>query len=125
MIAQVASIDLGWRGLCHWTHVRRSFPPFLLFFRSSVYLQNHGAARVFNADAANLFNSLYQGEASQRVVANDDIVPTYIPESADYTFTLQGFHIVGNGTSNATYGYDVRSVSPFARFLGTNPSFSA
>ncbi|BGP51655.1 hypothetical protein JCM10450v2_007605 [Rhodotorula kratochvilovae] len=87
MVAQVASIDLGWRGLCHWTH-------------------NHGAARVFNAPAARLVNALYGGEAGQRVVANSDPVPTYIPESEDYTFALQGFHILGNGTSNATYGYD-------------------
>lgn len=89
MVAQVASLDLGWRGLAHWTH-------------------NHGAARVFNPAAATLLNSLYGGEAGQRVVANDDPVPTYIPESEDYTFALQGFHILGNGTSNATYGYDVR-----------------
>ncbi|GAA5903442.1 hypothetical protein JCM8208_001921 [Rhodotorula glutinis] len=87
MVAQVASLDLGWRGLSHWTH-------------------NHGAARVFNAPAATLMNSLYGGEAGQRVVANDDPVPSYIPESDDYTFALQGFHILGNGTSNATYGYD-------------------
>ncbi|TNY23115.1 hypothetical protein DMC30DRAFT_444650 [Rhodotorula diobovata] len=87
MVAQVASLDLGWRGLAHWTH-------------------NHGAARVFNPAAATLLNSLYGGEAGQRVVANDDPVPTYIPESEDYTFALQGFHILGNGTSNATYGYD-------------------
>ncbi|BGP20066.1 hypothetical protein JCM10213_003550 [Rhodosporidiobolus nylandii] len=87
MIAQVASLDLGWRGLSHWSH-------------------SHGAARVMNPAAANLFNSLYGGEAGQRTVHNDDIVPTYIPESEDYTFTLQGFHIVGNGTSNSTYGYD-------------------
>lgn len=43
-------------------------------------------------------------EAGQRTVANDDVVPTIIPESADYTFALQGFHISGNGSSNATYG---------------------
>jgi len=97
MVAQVASLDLGWRGLSHWTH-------------------NHGAARVFNPAAATLMNSLYGGEAGQRVVANDDPVPTYIPESEDYTFALQGFHILGNGTSNATYGYDVRpSLPPLAR----------
>ncbi|BGP35342.1 hypothetical protein JCM10296v2_007178 [Rhodotorula toruloides] len=87
MLAQVAAIDLGWRGLVRWSH-------------------SHGAARVFNPPAAALYNSLFSGEAGQRTVANDDPVPTYIPESANYTFTLQGFHIVGNGTSNATYGYD-------------------
>ena len=42
MVAQVASLDLGWRGLSHWTH-------------------NHGSPRVFNKAAADLFNSLYQG----------------------------------------------------------------
>ncbi|GAA5821125.1 hypothetical protein JCM11251_001975 [Rhodosporidiobolus azoricus] len=87
MLAQVASIDLGWRGLCHWSH-------------------SHGAARTFNPAAANLYNSLFGGEAGQRTVANNDIVPTFIPESDEYTHVLQGFHIIGNGTSNATYGYD-------------------
>ncbi|GAA6021384.1 hypothetical protein JCM10207_002030 [Rhodosporidiobolus poonsookiae] len=87
MVAQIAALDLGWRGLCHWSH-------------------SHGAARVMNPAAANLYNSLFGGEAGQRTVANNDIVPTYIPESDDYTFTLQGFHIVGDGRSNATYGYD-------------------
>lgn len=42
MVAQVASLDLGWRGLCRWTH-------------------NHGAARVFNTAAAEVYNSLFQG----------------------------------------------------------------
>ncbi|GAA5992178.1 hypothetical protein JCM11641_007788 [Rhodosporidiobolus odoratus] len=87
MIAQIGALDMGWRGLCHWSH-------------------SHGAARTMNPASANLYNSLFGGEAGQRTVHNDDIVPTYIEESDDYTFTLQGFHIVGNGTSNATYGYD-------------------
>ncbi|GAA5904620.1 hypothetical protein JCM6882_004923 [Rhodosporidiobolus microsporus] len=87
MLAQIASIDLGWRGLCHWSH-------------------SHGAPRTFNPAAANLYNSLFGGEAGQRTVANNDVVPTYIPESDEYTHVLQGFHIIGNGTSNATYGYD-------------------
>jgi hypothetical protein len=45
-------------------------------------------------------------EASQRTVANEDIVPTVIPESNEYTFVLEGFHIYG---VNSTYGmnYDV------------------
>lgn len=68
------------------------------------------APRTLNPAAANLYNSLFAGEAGQRVVANNDIIPTLIPESDDYTFTLQGFHIVGNGTSNSTYGYSVRSL---------------
>ncbi|GJN94292.1 hypothetical protein Rhopal_007366-T1 [Rhodotorula paludigena] len=101
MVAQVASLDLGWRGLAHWTH-------------------NHGAARVFNAPAAELLNSLYGGEAGQRVVANDDPVPTYIPESENYTMALQGFHVYGDGT-NATYGYnfDVCESTTDERCLGT------
>ncbi|KAK4701719.1 hypothetical protein P7C70_g4504, partial [Phenoliferia sp. Uapishka_3] len=87
MVAQVAALDLGWRGLSHWSH-------------------NHGSARVFNPAAASLYNSLYAGEASQRVVANNDSAPTTIPESDDYTFVLEGFHIYG---TNITYGmnYDV------------------
>ncbi|GAA6037590.1 hypothetical protein JCM8097_006129 [Rhodosporidiobolus ruineniae] len=87
MIEQVAALDLGWRGLSHWSH-------------------NHGSARVMNPAAASLYNSLYGGEAGQRTVANADSGPTLIPESDEYTHTLQGFHIVGNGTSNSTYGYD-------------------
>ena len=71
------------------------------------------APRTLNPAAANLYNSLFAGEAGQRVVANNDIIPTLIPESDDYTFTLQGFHIVGNGTSNSTYGYSVRSLTLF------------
>lgn len=70
-------------------------------------LARDSAPRTFNPAAANLYNALFGGEAGQRTVANNDIVPTMIPESDDYTFTLQGFHIVGNGTSNSTYGYDV------------------
>lgn len=77
--------DLGWRGLCHWSH-------------------SHGAPRVFNPAAANLYNSLFAGEAGQRTVANQDSVPTVIPESDDYTFTLEGFHIFG---TNSTYGMNV------------------
>lgn len=77
--------DLGWRGLCHWSH-------------------SHGAPRVFNPASANLYNSLFGGEAGQRTVANEDSVPTIIPESDDYTFTLEGFHIYG---TNSTYGMSV------------------
>ncbi|GAA5993213.1 hypothetical protein JCM10908_004509 [Rhodotorula pacifica] len=86
MLSLIASLDQGWRGQIKWSH-------------------NHGAPRTFNPAAANLYNSLFGGEAGQRTVANNDIIPTLIPESEDYTFTLQGFHIVGNGTSNSTYGY--------------------
>ena len=82
MVAQVAALDLGWAGKSHWIH-------------------SHGSPRVMNAASANLYNSLYQGEASQRTVANNDSVPTIIPESDDYTFTLEGFHVYG---TNATYG---------------------
>lgn len=84
-MAQVAALDLGWRGLSHWTH-------------------NHGSSRVFNPAAAAIYNSLYEGEASQRTVANQDAVPTLIPESDDYTFVLEGFHIYG---TNTTYGMNV------------------
>ena len=82
MLSLIASIDLGWRGLLHWSH-------------------NHGAPRTFNPAAANFYNSLFQGEAGQRTVANNDITPTIIPEGPDYTFTLQGFHVFG---TNSTYG---------------------
>jgi hypothetical protein len=82
MVAQIAALDLGWRGLSHWSH-------------------SHGAPRVFNPAAAARYNSLYQGEASQRTVANQDSVPGTIPESADYTMTLSGFHVFG---TNVTYG---------------------
>ena len=87
MVAQVAALDLGWRGLSHWSH-------------------SHGSPRVFNAASANLYNSLYEGQAGQRCVANNDSLPTVIPESDDYTHTLQGFYVYG---SNVTYGqnYDI------------------
>lgn len=42
MVAQVASIDLGWAGLSHWSH-------------------NHGSPRVFNLATAQLFEKLYEG----------------------------------------------------------------
>lgn len=82
MVAQVAALDLGWAGKSHWVH-------------------SHGSPRVMNAAAANLYNSLYAGEASQRTVANNDSVPTIIPASDDYEFTLEGFHVYG---TNETYG---------------------
>jgi len=56
---------------------------------------------VFNPAAVTRYNSLYQGEASQRTVANEDSVPGTIPESADYAMTLSGFHVFG---TNVTYG---------------------
>lgn len=83
--SRLAPPDLGWRGLCHWSH-------------------SHGAPRVFNPASASLYNSLFGGEAGQRTVANEDSVPTIIPESDDYTFTLEGFHIYG---TNSTYGMSV------------------
>lgn len=82
MVAQISAIDLGWRGLCHWSH-------------------SHGAPRVFGPAAANLYDSLFQGEAGQRTVANNDSVVSLIPAGPDYTFTLQGFHVYGE---NSTYG---------------------
>ncbi|GAA6059899.1 hypothetical protein JCM10212_005282 [Sporobolomyces blumeae] len=99
-LAQIAAIDLGWAGKVHWSH-------------------SHGAPRVFNKNAADLYNSLFQGEAGQRTVANDDIVPTYIPESENYTMTLQGFHVFGE---NATYGmsYEICNDATNAACLGGN-----
>jgi len=85
MIAQVAALDLGWRNLSHWVHT-------------------HGSPPVFNSASATVFNALYEGEASQRTVANNDSVPSIIPLGEDYTFVLSGFHIYGNGTSNSTFG---------------------
>ncbi|GAA5976029.1 hypothetical protein JCM5350_000290 [Sporobolomyces pararoseus] len=100
MMAQIASLRLGWQGKVHWSH-------------------SHGAARVFNPAAANLYNSLFQGEAGQRTVANDDAVPGYIPESANYTHTLQGFHVYGE---NATYGmnFDICNTATDPNCLGGN-----
>lgn len=42
MVAQVASLDLGWRGLAHWSH-------------------NHGTPRTLNQASAALFEKLYAG----------------------------------------------------------------
>lgn len=81
-VSLVSSLDLGWRGLCHWSH-------------------SHGAPRTLSPNAAALYNSLYGGEAGQRCVANNDIMTEIIPESEDYTYTLQGFHVYGE---NSTFG---------------------
>lgn len=94
MVAQVAALDLGWRALSHWSH-------------------NHGSSRVFNSATAAIYNALYAGEASQRTVANQDSVPTIIPESNDYTFVLEGFHIYG---TNSTYGMNVSAGDSFCFF---------
>lgn len=42
MVAQVASIDLGWNGLAHWSH-------------------SHGSPRVFNLATAQLYEKLFMG----------------------------------------------------------------
>ncbi|KAK9900817.1 alpha/beta-hydrolase [Cystobasidium minutum MCA 4210] len=82
MVAQVASIDLGWNGLAHWSH-------------------SHGSPRVFNLATAQLYEKLFMGEAGQRVVANEDALPNAIPESDNYVHAMQGIHIWGN---NPNYG---------------------
>ncbi|KAK4047497.1 hypothetical protein OIV83_005410 [Microbotryomycetes sp. JL201] len=99
MVSLIASLDLGWRGLCHWSH-------------------NHGAPRTFNPPAANLYNSLFQGEAGQRTVANNDIVPTIIPESNDYTFTLQGYHIYGQNSTDGHMSFTVCNTPDDPECLG-------
>lgn len=60
-------------------------------------------------------------EASQRTVANEDSVPTTIPESEDYTFTLEGMHIYG---TNTTYGMNVRSCLPPCEVDLADPDFA-
>lgn len=65
------------------------------------WTHNHGSPRVFNQASADLVNKLYAGEAGQRVVANNDSWPEYIPASEDYVHAFQGFHIFG---TNSTYG---------------------
>lgn len=42
MVAQVASIDLGWSGRAHWSH-------------------SHGSPRVFNLATAQLYERLFMG----------------------------------------------------------------
>ncbi|KAM0790325.1 hypothetical protein ACM66B_003210 [Microbotryomycetes sp. NB124-2] len=101
MVSLIASLDLGWRGLCHWSH-------------------NHGAPRTFNPPAANLYNSLFEGEAGQRTVANNDIVPTIIPESDDYTFTLQGYHIYGQNSTDGHMSFTVCNTPDDPECLGGN-----
>ncbi|KAK4046911.1 hypothetical protein OIO90_006393 [Microbotryomycetes sp. JL221] len=101
MVSLIASLDLGWRGLCHWSH-------------------NHGAPRTFNPSAANLYNSLFAGEAGQRTVANNDIVPTIIPESNDYTFTLQGYHIFGQNNTDGHMSFTVCNTPTDPECLGGN-----
>jgi len=82
MVAQIAAVDLGYRGLASAVH-------------------SFGAARVFNSYSAALYNKLFEGESGSRTVANNDAVPTWIGKVDDYTFVEQGFHIFG---TNSTFG---------------------
>ncbi|SCZ89827.1 BZ3500_MvSof-1268-A1-R1_Chr1-3g01602 [Microbotryum saponariae] len=100
MVGLVAALDLGYRGLSHWSHAQ-------------------GTPCVFNSAAAKLYNALYQGEAGQRTVYGNDAVVNFIPESDNCTHTLQGFHIYG---TNSTYGlnYDICNETGDPNCLGGN-----
>lgn len=78
---------MGWQGITHWSHA-------------------HGTPRTFNPASADLYASLYGGEAGQHVVANNDPVPDFIPESDDYVHPLSGLYIWG---TNSTYGMNWRT----------------
>ena len=77
MVAQVAALDLGWAGQVRWVH-------------------SHGSEKVFNQASADLFNKLFEGQASQRTVANQDNIQRVIPAGTPgYVWAGQGFHIFG------------------------------
>ncbi|KEI40222.1 uncharacterized protein L969DRAFT_47419, partial [Mixia osmundae IAM 14324] len=85
MVAQIAALDLGYSGNVHYSH-------------------SQGAPRVFNAPAAAFYDNLFQGESSQRAVANNDSVVATIPESSNYTFAGTGVYLWGY---NSTYGMNM------------------
>ena len=77
MVAQIAALDLGWASQVRWVH-------------------SHGSEKVFNQASANLFNKLFEGQSSQRTVANQDNIQRVIPAGTPgYVFASQGFHIFG------------------------------
>ncbi|KAL8286789.1 hypothetical protein RQP46_004317 [Phenoliferia psychrophenolica] len=75
MIAQVAALDLKYRGFAY-------------------SCQSFGAPPVFNNATAAVYNSLFTGDSSQRTVANNDSIPTTIPvgDGSEYTFVETGIY---------------------------------
>lgn len=92
MIAQVAALDLKSRGLAYSCHT-------------------FGSPAVFNQASVRRWNDLFHGDDSQRVVANEDSIPTAIGQgynvtsglTANYTFVDTGIHVFG---TSSMYGQD-------------------
>lgn len=73
----IASIDLGVTNEIHYSH-------------------NYGTPRTFNPAGAALYNQLFQGEAAERGVANNDRFVELIPESSDYQHVNSAFLYTGS-----------------------------
>merc|ERR1712093_480737 len=76
MHSLIASVDLGWAGVCRWSH-------------------NYGTPRTFNAAGAAFYDRMFMGEAGERGVANNDRFVEIIPASEDYAFTGTAFLYTG------------------------------
>jgi len=84
MHSLIASVDLGWAGVCRWSH-------------------NYGTPRTFNAAGAAFYDRMFMGEAGERGVANNDRFVEIIPASEDYAFTGTAFLYTGyNETTHMT-----------------------
>ncbi|KAH8921854.1 hypothetical protein BT69DRAFT_1351315 [Atractiella rhizophila] len=88
MIMQVAAIELKAKGLLFSSH-------------------SFGSPPVFNRAAAARWDALFEGDSTQRAVANDDSIPASIPlaeaDEDGYAFVSTGIHLFG---TNPMYGQD-------------------
>jgi hypothetical protein len=68
----IGSLDLGWAGIVAWSH-------------------SHGAPRTLNQAGADFYTRLFQGEAGERGIANNDGFVEIIPQSEDYVHAGTAF----------------------------------
>jgi hypothetical protein len=68
MLSLIASVDLGWAGVCRWSH-------------------NYGTPRTFNQAGVDFYTRLFQGVSGERGVANHDPIPEIIPAGPNYAHT--------------------------------------
>lgn len=66
------------------------------------FLLSAGTPRTFNAAGAAFYDRMFQGEAGERGVANNDRFVEIIPASDDYTFTGTAFLYTGHVSSART-----------------------
>merc|ERR1711939_860008 len=82
MHSLIHSVDLGWAGVCRWSH-------------------NYGTPRTFNQAGADFYTRLFQGVSGERGVANHDPIPEVIPSGPNYAHTGTTFYY--HGYSNVTH----------------------